>query len=173
MKTLSSLIVGSLLLASVPAFASPAFASDVRIVVPARDILRGEVIADADLSYANVAPDRVRSGVVLSMNDLDGMEARRFLKAGEPVRNDDVRHPILVAKGATVTMTFAEPGITLTATGRAVSEGGMGETVTVLNPISYRQITAVVTGIGQVRAGGEIPVASNIVATSQLASTQN
>ena len=168
MKTLSSLIFAGLMLVS-----APAFASDVRIVVPARDIVRGEVIADADLSYVDVTPDRVRSGVVLSMNDLDGMEARRFLKAGEPVRNDDVRHPILVAKGTTVTMTFVAPGITLTATGRAVSEGGMGETVTVLNPISYRQITAVVTGIGQVRAGGEISVASNVVAMPQLASTQN
>ena len=43
-------------------------------------------------------------------------------------------------------MTFDEPGITLTATGRATSEGGMGETVTIVNPVSYRQITGVVTG---------------------------
>ena len=168
MKTLSSLIFAAFVLA-----AAPASAGDIRIVVPSRDIVRGEVIADADLSYVNVPPDRMRSGVVLSMNDLDGMEARRFLKAGEPVRNDDVRHPILVTKGSTVTMTFTVPGITLTATGRAVSEGGLGETVTVLNPISYRQITAIVTGLGQVRAGSEMAVATDLVGTPQLASNQN
>jgi flagella basal body P-ring formation protein FlgA len=168
MKTLSNLIFASLVLSS-----APAFAGDVRIVVPSHDIVRGEVIADGDLSYLDVSPDRLRSGIVQSMNDLDGMEARRFLKAGEPVRNDDVRHPILVAKGSTVTMTFAVPGITLTATGRAMNEGGMGETVTVLNPVSYRQVTATVTGIGQVRAGTDTVISADTTALPQLASKEN
>lgn len=132
---------------------TPAFADgDARIVVPARDIMRGETIADSDLAYQNVAPDRARS-VVASMNDLDGMQARRFLRAGEPVRSDDVRKPILVTKGSMVTMIFTAPGITLTAMGKAMSEGGMGEPITVLNPISYRQITATVSGAGEVQAG--------------------
>jgi flagella basal body P-ring formation protein FlgA len=34
-----------------------------------------------------------------------------------------------------------------------MSEGGMGETVTVLNPVSYRQISCTVTGAGTVSAG--------------------
>jgi hypothetical protein len=34
-----------------------------------------------------------------------------------------------------------------------MTEGGIGETVTVLNPVSYRQISCVVTGAGTVRAG--------------------
>ena len=141
--------------------AAPAVAeSDARIVVPARAIARGDTIADSDLSYQNVAPDRARA-VVTSMNDLDGMEARRVLREGEAVRNDDVRHPILVTKGATVTMTFAAPGISLAATGKAMTEGGIGETVTVLNPASYRQISCVVTGAGTVRAADITAVASN------------
>ena len=43
-------------------------------------------------------------------------------------------------------------GIVLTSTGRAMSEGGLGDTVTLQNPASYRQITGVVIGPGQVRA---------------------
>jgi hypothetical protein len=42
--------------------------------------------------------------------------------------------------------------VQLTATGKAMSEGGMGENVTVLNPVSFRQITAIVTGQGTVKA---------------------
>jgi len=90
------------------------------------------------------------------------------LRAGQPVRADDVRKPILVTKGQTITMTFAAPGLTLTATGRAMSEGGMGETVTVQNPVSYRQITGVVTGAGEVRAGD----ITSVVSPSQTASIQ-
>jgi flagella basal body P-ring formation protein FlgA len=57
-----------------------------------------------------------------------------------------------VTKGSLVTMTFEAPGITLTATGKATTEGGIGEQVTVVNPVSYRQIVCTVTGPGMVRA---------------------
>jgi flagella basal body P-ring formation protein FlgA len=80
------------------------------------------------------------------------MQTRRVLRTGETLRPEDLRRPVLVVKGSTVTMTFEVPGIVLTATGRAMSEGGLGENVTVQNPASYRQITAVVIGPGQVRA---------------------
>ena len=133
--------------------AYPAFAATgTRIVVPARDIGRGEPIAESDLSYQMVAPENVMSNTATSMDTLVGMQTRRVLHQGESVRNDDVRHPILVTKGSTVTMTFDAPGITLTAMGRAMTEGGVGDNVTVLNPASYRQISACVTGPVTVRA---------------------
>ena len=133
--------------------AYPAFAdTGLRIVVPARDIARGDTISDSDLSYVFVDPNSVMSGTATTMDTLVGMQTRRVLRAGESVRNDDVRHPIMVTKGSTVTMIFEVPGVSLTATGRAMSEGGLGENVTVLNPASFRQITAIVTGQGTVKA---------------------
>ena len=141
-----------LLLTCALLLAWPAFAeTGVRIVVPTHDIARGAVIASSDLAYQTVG-DNIMSGTVTSFSDLVGLETRRVLHMGESVRLDDVRHPIMVTKGSTVTMTFEAPGITLTAVGRAMSEGGIGETVTVQNPVSFRQVSTVVTGAGQVRA---------------------
>jgi flagella basal body P-ring formation protein FlgA len=65
--------------------------------------------------------------------------------------------PVLVVKGSTVTMTFAVPGIVLTATGRAMSDGGLGETIVVQNPASFRQVSCIVTGAGTVRAADSTP----------------
>ncbi|HEY8947737.1 MAG TPA: flagellar basal body P-ring formation chaperone FlgA [Rhizomicrobium sp.] len=149
-------LIVALAVLALPLFANMALASgvaDMRIVVPSHAIPRGTTITDSDLAYQTVDGSSVQAGIVTSMNDLDGMEARRVLRAGEPIRPDDVRHPILVTKGSTVTMTFDAPGVTLTAVGKAMSEGGIGETVTVLNPVSYRQISCTVTGAGTVRAG--------------------
>jgi flagella basal body P-ring formation protein FlgA len=146
----------ALAILALPVFANLALAdsvNDLRIVEPAHAIARGETITDADLVYVNVPAGEIQAGIVTSMTDLEGMEARRVLRPGEAVRPDDVRRPILVAKGATVTMEFVAPGIILTAIGKATTEGGLGETVTVLNPISYRQIACTVTGPGTVRAG--------------------
>jgi flagella basal body P-ring formation protein FlgA len=149
--------------------AAPAAAdvTGMRIVVPAHDIARGETIADSDLSYLTVTNGPGVSGIVTSMDQLTGMQARRVLRAGEPLRGDDVRRPILVIKGSTVTMSFDAPGVTLTAIGKAMSEGGLGETVTILNPASYRQITGVVTGSGQVRAGDVTPIAVQQLASNR------
>jgi flagella basal body P-ring formation protein FlgA len=157
---------------ALPVFANLALADDagdIRIVVPSHAIARGETIGDADLVYANVPALQVQAGVVTSMNQLDGMQTRRVLREGEAVRPDDVRKPILVAKGTTVTMEFDAPGITLTAVGKATTEGGLGETVTVLNPVSYRQISCIVTGAGTVRAGDT----SYNLANTQIASIQH
>ena len=128
----------------------PAFGG-VRVVVPGHDIARGTTLAESDLTYGTAVND-VMNGTATTMNDLVGMQARRTLRAGEMLRLEDVRHPVVVAKGSTVTMTFEAPGLVLTASGRAMSEGGVGDTVTVQNPASYRQISAIVTGPGQVRA---------------------
>ena len=156
-------LIAALLVAASPAMADVA---GTRIVVPAHDINRGDMIGDSDLSYVTLTAPPTVSGLVTSMTELDGMQARRVLRAGEPLRGDDVRRPILVTKGSTVTMTFDAPGVTLTAVGKAMTEGGLGETVTILNPISYRQITGIVTGAGQARAGDVTPIVSK-----QLAAT--
>jgi flagella basal body P-ring formation protein FlgA len=161
----------ALAVVALPFFANMALAdtaSGIRIVVPAHAIARGDTISDSDLAYQTVDAASVQSGVVTSMNDLDGMQTRRVLRAGEPVRPDDVRKPILVGKGTTVTMSFNAPGITLTAVGKAMGEGGLGDSVTVLNPISYRQITCTITGAGSVRAGDM----STTITPTQVASLQ-
>jgi flagella basal body P-ring formation protein FlgA len=147
---LKLMIVVCAVLVAIPMLAH---AENIRIVVPAHDIARGEVIADSDLTYGTAERGAMFGNVVTSMNQIDGMQTRRVLRAGEAVRADDVRKPVLVTKGSTVTMTFNAPGVELSATGKAMSEGGLGETVIVLNPVSYRQVSAVVTGAGQVRAG--------------------
>lgn len=141
-------IFASALLMAYPAFAE----TGMRVVVPNRDIARGETISESDLVYGTIPANTVFSGILTSVDALKGMEARRMLRANQVVRNDDIRHPIVVTKGSVVTMTFEAPGVTLTASGRAMSEGGVGDTITVQNPASFRQISAVVTGPGSVRA---------------------
>src|SRR5258708_38071382 len=118
-----------------------AFASTVRVVVPAHDIARGDTIGENDLTYATVDGAALMSGVPTKMAEVLGLQARRTLSIGQPFRSDDVRRPVVVTKGQTVTMQFIVPGVELTAMGRAMSEGGVGDTVTIQNPASYRMIS--------------------------------
>jgi flagella basal body P-ring formation protein FlgA len=124
----------------------------LRIVVPTRDINRGEVIGESDLTFAEVTGTALAPSTATKFETLAGMQTRRLLRAGDAVRAEDVRRPVVVTKGQTVTMTFQAPGVALSAMGRAMSEGGVGDTVTVQNPVSFRMVSATVTGAGTVRA---------------------
>ena len=148
------LMFSALLPAAMLAAASAAMANTVRIVVPAHDVARGDVIGESDLTYTTVDGSALMSGVPTSINEIKGMQARRVLAAGQPFRGDDVRRPIVITKGQTVTMQFAAPGVELSAMGRAMTEGGVGDTVTIQNPASYRMISATVIAPGTVRAEG-------------------
>ena len=136
--------------------AGSAFAGTVRIVVPAHDIVRGDTISENDLTYATVDGAALMSGVPTRIDEVKGMQARRMLSAGQPFRGDDVRKPIVITKGETVTMQFIVPGVELTTMGRAMSEGGIGDAVTVQNPASYRMISGIVIAPGTVRATGPV-----------------
>ena len=135
------------------ALSSPAD-SGVRVVVPARDIPRGQSISESDLTYATVPGGGLMAGVVTSFSAAKDMEARRLLHTGEAFRTDDVRKPIVVTKGQTITMQFNAPGVEVTAMGRAMSEGGIGDTVMVQNPASFRMVNGVVSAPGTVIAAG-------------------
>ena len=139
-------------------------AATVRVVVPARDIPRGDVIMESDLTYAIVDGNALMAGVPTKIEDVAGLQTRRVLSSGQPFRGDDVRRPIVVTKGQSVTMQFSAPGVELVAMGRAMTEGGVGDTVTVQNPASFRMVSATVISPGIVRAnGGPISAPAKLV----------
>lgn len=147
-----------------------AFAQDAdnqaELVVPAHDIARGSVIAEGDLTTKSVPVLRMNESLIHTLSDAVGREAKRALRAGETLRVSDLKRPTMVAKGATVTMVFEAPGMSLTAVGRALAEGGEGDSIAVLNPTSYRQVVAVVTAPGMVHVGpsGNPPKTNEIAA---------
>lgn len=117
----------------------------------ARPVAAGEVIGQADLEWQSVRADRLDRNAVTAAAQLVGMTPTRGLKAGRAVKAGEVRAPQLVAKGALVTMSVSAPGLTLTATGRALDDGADGEIVRVLNVHSKRTVEGVVSGQNQVR----------------------
>ena len=145
-----------LLVLTFSVLAFSAFAADsaeVDVAVLTSDVARGAVIAEEDLEYKAVPLARANASIVRAITDVAGKETRRALRAGELIRTNDLKRPTLVAKGSTVTMVFEAPGMRLTAVGRALAEGAEGDTITILNPTSYRKVEAVVIKAGTVRVG--------------------
>jgi hypothetical protein len=64
--------------------------------------------------------DALRRDAIVDGDKLVGQSARRSLRAGEALREGDVRAPVLVARNASVTLVLKSGGMTLSALGRAV-----------------------------------------------------
>ena len=141
-------LLSLLLLAAAPAIAST---DTARVPVLKRPLSMGEVIDARDIEMVQMRLDRVGRTVVLSRDSLVGLAAKRMINPGQPIQAGDVQRPVMVPKGGAVTMLVEAPGIYLSATGKALDNGGEGDAILVMNIQTNRTVQAVVTGPNQVR----------------------
>ncbi|MCB2082404.1 MAG: flagellar basal body P-ring formation protein FlgA, partial [Rickettsiales bacterium] len=109
-------------------------------------IERGQIIAQGDLDWVTMPRRRVNGDMVLEPESLLSMQAARSLVPGRPVRSSDVTEPVMVERGATVTMTFATQNMELRALGEAMEDGKKGEVIKVRNTESGKVVFAKVEG---------------------------
>jgi flagella basal body P-ring formation protein FlgA len=92
----------------------------------------------------------VRRDVVTNPRLLIGQEPRYQLRAGAPIRTVEVQKPVVVGKSSSVTIILRSKFMTLTAQGRALEDGSVGDVIRVTNVQSKQTVDAKVEGPGQV-----------------------
>ena len=115
-------------------------------IVAARNIRAGSIISASDL----ITPQdhmALRRAV-----DIIGKEAGRAIYRGQPIDETKLRAPTLIKRNTIVQMEYAQGPMTISAEGRALDNGAMGQRIRVMNLGSKRIVTVVVTGTDSVRA---------------------
>lgn len=126
-------------------------AAPVTLPVPARDIPRGGVITEDDIDFIAVIDGSARQ----FLDDADAMigkETRRPLAQGKPVRLSDLKSPILIKRGASVTILLEAPGLRLTQVALALESGAEGDVIAFRNAGSGSDIKATVISARFARA---------------------
>jgi flagella basal body P-ring formation protein FlgA len=121
----------------------------VEVGVLTRNVERTDILKSADV----VVERRPRAEVgtdPAAREHAVGMQLRRQMRAGQPLRVADMAKPDLVQRDQAVTVIFQTAGIYLTTRGKALDNGTEGDVVSVLNIQSKRTVTGTVTGRGQV-----------------------
>lgn len=115
-------------------------------IVAARNIRAGTVISASDI----ITPaDRI---ALRRAVDIIGKEASRAFYKGQPIDETKLRAATLIKRNSIVQMEFARGAMTISAEGRALDNGALGESIRVMNLGSKRIVTVVVTGSDSVRA---------------------
>lgn len=127
-----------------------------------RSVDRGDVLKAADL--ATERRPKADAGTDLANRDRAlGMQMRKRVNPGQPLRNTDIGKPDLVQRDQSVSIVYQTPGLYLTMRGKAVDGGAEGDTVSVTNLQSKRVVQGTVIGPGQVLVA---PIAPTVTATA-------
>ncbi|USI71980.1 flagellar basal body P-ring formation chaperone FlgA [Sphingomonas morindae] len=140
----------ALLLAGAPAGHVLAGASAGHVLAHAVDA--GTPLVPGDLRPAE-GDEIARARGGLAPAALAGHEASYRLAEGMPVRAGDIRPVQQVRRGDTVAIAYRAGPLSITAQGRALNGGALGDPVRVLSAATRQTLDTVVDGPGRVRVG--------------------
>ena len=122
----------------------------VEVAVLGRTVMPGDMIRSDDVSTSWIRVELAPPGALADPQTLIGKTPRRPLRAGSAMRAGDVELPLVVHRNDPVLIVLEQPGMYLTAQGKALEDGGAGAVIRVANVQSNRAIDAVVLGSGRV-----------------------
>ena len=121
------------------------------VFVAKSGIGKGDKIEEADLKYIKKNISRERVGYQTESKLIVGQQAKRSIQKNESVRKTLVEQPVLVRKGAPVTLVYKTKNVHFTNIVKALKEGKKGEIIPVRPLTGKRTIYAVVIDENNVR----------------------
>lgn len=106
----------------------------------------GEIISSADIDWVDAPSRTLLPDTVLDADDLIGKTPVRTVVAGAPIRDNDIKAPLVVERGEHITILYTVGGMQMTAKGKAMQNGATGDMIRVVNLSSNRSVTGEVTG---------------------------
>ncbi len=126
-------------------------AAIVEVVVPVRSIKVDEEIAADDVTTERIVLYDLTQPFVTSPAEVIGQAAIRPLPPQNAIRTTSVRRPFAVHKGDRVTIEARQGGLSIQTVGVTKSHGELGQTITVSNVDSGKELRATVVAPGVVR----------------------
>jgi flagellar basal body P-ring formation protein FlgA len=121
------------------------------VAVALKNLERGGVISTADIELSLMNTAQVGYGYITQPDQVVGMELKRSLPLGSPIRLIHLKAPEVVSKGEKVTLEAGIGGLTVVTNARAMTAGKLGEQIQVRNIKSNRIVDARVVAPGRVR----------------------
>jgi len=109
-------------------------------VAPDHTIRSRTIITSADIVVlAATVP-----GTFATPETVIGKEARVILYPGRPIRRTDVGPPTVIERNQIVALIYTNGTLSISTDGRALSRGGIGDRVRVMNLASKTTITGII-----------------------------
>lgn len=121
------------------------------VVISSQPILRGQVLTQDNIIEEEREITRVNQGYFSQMPMALGAIAKRSIPSNRVILPQFVRPAMLVNKGERIVIQAATHGLSIKATGVALTAGGLGDLVQVKNSQTQRIVEGRVSAPGQIR----------------------
>ena len=122
---------------------------DADTLVATRTIRAQTILATGDVAVLrNDSP-----GALAEIKDVVGLETRVTLYEGRPINSGDIGPATIIDRNQIVTVMYKRGGLSISAEGRSLGRGGIGETVRVINLASRNIIAGVISRNGTILVG--------------------
>jgi flagella basal body P-ring formation protein FlgA len=115
-----------------------------------RAVGRGDIVNASDVMIERMPRSRLPSDIVMTPGTIIGYAARRPMQEGTVLRSGDLERPRVIARNDQVTILVESGNLTVTARGRALDGGSVGDSIEVQNVGSRRTLQATILGPGRV-----------------------
>ncbi len=126
-------------------------AAVVEVVMPVRPIKVDEQIESDDVTTERIVLYDLKQPFVTNLAEVIGKAAIRPLPPQNAIRMTSLRRPFAVHKGDRVTIEARQGGLSIQTVGVTKSHGELGQTITVSNVDSGKELRATVVAPGVVR----------------------
>lgn len=92
-----------------------------------KSLSAGAVISEHDIEHIRMRSDVLNHKTITDASSLVGKEAKRTLKPGQTLTDNDVKTPVLVTKSKMVSVIYKKKNMTLSHVGKALENGSMGD----------------------------------------------
>lgn len=119
----------------------------------AQTVMAGQIIRSRSIISASslVIQTQDTPGAFQKIEQVAGMEARAMLYPGRPIMASDIGPPTVIERNEIVTLIYKSGTLLISAEGRSLARGGIGDKIRVMNLSSRATISGIITRPGEIR----------------------
>ncbi len=107
-------------------------------------LTRGTIVSIHDLSFIEMKSIDIRGDIVINPDQIVGRSARQNLTPGRLIRLSDTEIPVSIKRGQKINLVYKAGQLELTAIGRAMEDGRVGDHIRVTNGSSKNPLQGTV-----------------------------
>ncbi|WP_413876656.1 flagellar basal body P-ring formation chaperone FlgA [Albidovulum sp.] len=131
---------------ALPLVLGAALPASAETLVAARTLRAQTILGPDDV----VVAEGTLPGTATDPGEVIGLETRVAIYQGRPIRPADLGPPAIVDRNQAVVLIYAAGALTITAEGRALGRGGVGDRIKAMNIGSRTTVSGVVAGDGTI-----------------------
>ena len=124
--------------------ASGHFDEMIELPVLKKEIRAGDMISENDLEIRDFSLGHIRNDTVTDLSALIGKTPLHNISPSRPIKTLEIAMPTVIKKNTVVEMRYNSPGMQISTSGEAMTEGAVGDVINVRNQASKKIVRAVV-----------------------------